>query len=65
MKKIAIIYTGESRTIETTIQTFKEHILLNENYHVYAVLQSSNTELTEQLVRKNMNNNLKLLSNHY
>ena len=31
MKRIAIIYTGESRTIDETIQTFKEHILLNEN----------------------------------
>jgi hypothetical protein len=63
MKKIAIIYTGESRTIETTIQTFKEHILLNENYHVYAVLQSSNTELTEKLVKTHMNNNLKSYEN--
>ncbi len=59
MKKIAIIYTGETRTIETTIQTFKENILLNENYHVFAVLQTSNNLLTEQLVRNNMGNNLK------
>ena len=63
MKKIAIIYTGESRTIETTIKTFKDHILLNENYHVYAVLQSSNTELTQQLVKTHMNNNLKSYEN--
>jgi hypothetical protein len=59
MKKIAIIYTGETRTIETTIQTFKEHILLNENYHVFAVLQSQNSKLTEELVRTHMENNLK------
>jgi len=63
MKKIAIIYTGESRTIETTIQTFKEHILLNENYHVFAVVQSSNSELTEKIVRMHMENNLKSYEN--
>ena len=63
MKKIAIIYTGESRTIETTIQTFKEHILLNENYHVFSVLQSSNSELTEKIVRTHMENNLKSYEN--
>ena len=63
MKKIAIIYTGEPRTIETTIQTFKNHILLNENYHVFAVLQSSNNELTEQLVKKHIGDNLKSYEN--
>lgn len=63
MKKIAIIYTGESRTIDSTIQTFKEHILLNENYHVYAVLQSPNSELTEELVITHMGNNLKSYQN--
>jgi hypothetical protein len=63
MKRIAIIYTGESRTIDATIQTFKEHILLNENYHVYAVLQSQNSELTEKLVRTHMENNLKSYQN--
>jgi hypothetical protein len=59
MKKVAIIYTGEARTIETTIKTFKEHILLNENHHVFAVVQSSNSELTEQLVKTHMKDNLK------
>jgi hypothetical protein len=63
MKKIAIIYTGETRTIETTIQTFKDNVLLNENYHVFAVLQSSNSGLTENLIKIYMENNLKSYEN--
>lgn len=63
MKKIAIIYTGESRTIESTIQTFKDHILLNENYHVFSVLQSINSECTEKLVKTHMKDNLKSYEN--
>ena len=31
MKKIAVIYTGEVRTIEKTIKYFKQNILLNDN----------------------------------
>jgi hypothetical protein len=66
-KKIAIIYTGESRTIESTIETFRQNLLLNENYHVFAVIQTSNNNLTEDLTEKlikiNMGNNLKSYEN--
>jgi len=58
-KKIAIIYTGEARTIEKTIKTFKENLLLNDNYHVFAVLQNSDGLDIKQLIENNMGNNLK------
>ena len=58
-RKIAIIYTGEPRTIEKTIQTFKENLLLNDNYHVFAVLQNSDDLDVKQLIETYMGNNLK------
>lgn len=47
----AILYTGEIRTIDTVIDTFIKNVLVGENYHVHAVLQStistiSPTEIT-------------------
>lgn len=63
MKKIGIIYTGESRTIESTIETFKDNILLNDNYHVFAVLQTENSEYIEKLVKANIKDNLKSYEN--
>lgn len=61
MVKIAILYTGEARTIETTISHFKQNVLLNENYHVFAVIQSNDTEFHNRLISENIGENLKSL----
>jgi hypothetical protein len=60
-KKVAIIYTGEVRTIEKTIKYFKQNVLLNENVHVFAVLQSNNIDYFEKFVTDHIGNNLKSL----
>jgi len=55
---VAIIYTGAARTIETTIQLFKQNVVLNENYHVYGVIQSFEHET---LIRETLGDNIKSL----
>lgn len=57
----AIVYTGEVRTLNSVIDTFKKHVLLDENKHVFGVLQSSNKEFYDKLVKDKMGNNLKSL----
>lgn len=47
--KVAIIYTGEIRTIEKVYKKFKENCLWNPLYHVYAVLQNENKEIEEKI----------------
>ena len=67
---VAIIYTGEVRTIETTIAHFKENVLLhNRNMntntntrHVFAVLQTPTpAEFFDEFVRNSLGNSLKSL----
>lgn len=63
MSKIAIIYTGEVRTCETTLPLFKKNVLLNDNYHVFAVIQSTNNnDYYENLIKHNIGENLKSFS---
>ena len=52
-KKIAVIYTGEVRTIEKSIQYFKENVIINDNYHVFAILQTNNIEYFDNFVKNN------------
>lgn len=61
-KKIAIIYTGEVRTIEKTIKYFKENVIINDNYHVFAVLQTNNIEYFDNFVKNNIGENLKSIN---
>ena len=61
-KKIAIIYTGEVRTIEKTIQYFKENVIINENYHVFAVLQTNNIDYFDSFIKNNIGENLKSIN---
>jgi len=61
-KKIAIIYTGEVRTIEKTMQYFKENVIINDNYHVFAVLQTNNIEYFDSFVKNNIGENLKSIN---
>jgi hypothetical protein len=60
MKKIAIIYTGEIRTCNSTIQLFKKNVILNENYHVFSVIQiTDNVDYYTNLIEKTLKDNLK------
>jgi hypothetical protein len=59
MAKVAIIYTGEARTIETTITYFKKNVILNENYHVFSVIQTNNIEEHNNLLINIIGKNLK------
>ena len=59
--KIAIIYTGDVRTIEKTMEYFKKNVLINSNCHVYAVLQSNDTPYYTTYVSDNIGDNLKSL----
>jgi hypothetical protein len=61
-KKIAVIYTGEVRTIEKTIQYFKENVIINDNYHVFAILQTNNIEYFDNFVKNNIGENLKSIN---
>ena len=60
MTNIAILYTGETRTIEKTIEFFKQNILSgSQNIHVFAVLQGD--VKIETWFREKMGNHLKSL----
>ena len=56
---IAVIYTGATRTIESTIHHFKQNVLLNENYHVFGVIQPDTNH--ELLIKNVIGDNLKSL----
>jgi hypothetical protein len=60
--RIAVIYTGEVRTIETTIDKFKENVLLNDDINVFAILKSNNQQYYENLIKSKIGNNLKYLN---
>lgn len=62
MSKIAVIYTGELRTIESTIQLFKKNVLKNNDFHVFAVLQSNdNKDYYETFIKDILKDNIKSL----
>jgi hypothetical protein len=58
-KKVAIIYTGLVRTIEKTMQYLRQNVLLDENRHVFAVLQSDNIEYYDKFAKESIGENLK------
>jgi hypothetical protein len=57
---VAIIYTGELRTIEKVYMNFKG-LLKDDNYHIYAVLQNEDKDIEEKL-KMAYGNNLKFFS---
>ena len=61
MVKVAIIYTGETRTIETTLDYFKKNVLLTNNYHVFSVVQSDNVHHHNHIIRDVLSENLKYI----
>uniref|UniRef100_A0A6C0F6A6 Uncharacterized protein n=1 Tax=viral metagenome TaxID=1070528 RepID=A0A6C0F6A6_9ZZZZ len=60
--KIAVIYTGEPRTVSTVIDYFIKNVLTNENVHVFSVLQTENHEEMEKFLFEKMGNHLKSLT---
>ena len=58
--KIAIMYTGELRTVEKTIDLFKKNVLLNDDVHIFATVQSTNDY--NNFLKTNFGNNLKILN---
>ena len=61
--KIAVLYTGELRTYESTVKLFKKNLLLNDNYHVFAVIQSDEQNNYKNVLEDNIGDNLKKLIN--
>jgi hypothetical protein len=57
--KIAILYTGEVRTIETVINYFVKNVLINENIHVFATVNTNNEDYIQKLIYEKMGENLK------
>jgi hypothetical protein len=60
--RIAVIYTGEPRTIKTTIGHFVKNVLTNENVHVFSILQTDNREEVSQLLLEKMGKHIKYIN---
>lgn len=61
MVKIAIVYTGEVRTIEMVIDTFKKNVLIDKDRDVFAVLQTDNILYFDNFVKQKLYGHLKYL----
>ena len=61
--KVAIFYTGEMRSINKCFEYFKTNVLINENVHVFATLQTHpyTEKYNESVLKKNLNIHLKSL----
>ena len=61
--KVAIFYTGEMRTINKCFEYFKKNVLINENVHVFATLQTHpyTEKYNQSVLEKNLNVHLKSL----
>jgi hypothetical protein len=57
--KIAILYTGEVRTLMNTIDLFKQNVVLNENYHVFPVIQTNEENTIELFMKEKLGDNMK------
>ena len=57
--RIAVLYTGEERTLESTLPYFKKNVLLNDDVHVYCIIQTKNNEKVKNLLDMYIGNNLK------
>lgn len=47
MVTISVLFTGQLRTIESTIKYFKSNILVNENVHVFACVENDTIKSNE------------------
>ena len=59
--KVAVIYTGAVRTLEQTIDNLLNNVLLNEDVHVFATLQSEDTPKYTDILLSKLGGNLKSL----
>lgn len=57
----AVIYTGQVRTIESVINDFKSNVL-NDNTHVFAVLESDKPLYYEPIIKSKLQSHLKSLN---
>lgn len=58
---IAIIYTGQTRTIDSVIDIFKSNILIHENCHVFGLLESTNIDYYDLFIKNKLGIHLKSL----
>jgi len=63
--RIAILYTGEFRTCEKTIHYTKQNILLNDDVHIFAIIQSQyeNIQHDSNFIKSHMGLHIKHLTN--
>jgi hypothetical protein len=59
--KVAIIYSGEIRTLYKAFPYFKKHCILSEDYHVFGIIQNNGDNNFESFLKNNLGNNLKFL----
>lgn len=62
--RVAVIYTGQLRTIQKTISFFKKNVLLNPDVHVFACLQHDAIESIDKStswIREELGDHLKVL----
>lgn len=59
--KIAVIYTGQVRTIEKTFKYFLNNVLLHADVHVFAVLESDNPQKYQKILNDQLYSHLKAL----
>jgi len=57
--RVAVIYTGEIRTIKKTIPFLKKNLLLNTYVHIFATLQPDEND--KSFIEENLKENLKSL----
>ena len=59
---IAILYTGQTRTIRQTLRYFKDNVLLNDDVHVFVTIHLQSTDSQDeikQLLNTSMGNHVK------
>lgn len=59
MLKVAVLYTGQTRTINKTLPYFKNNVLLNENVHVFACIHNDTDEDIKQIIEAHIGHHLK------
>lgn len=57
--KIAVLYTGQTRTIRKTLPYFKENVLLDSDVHVFAVIHNDTPDDVDLLLRSQLGYHLK------
>lgn len=56
---VAIIYTGEIRTLEKTLPYLKRNVILNKNVHLFATIQTNEFEKYKKILENELGENIK------